>query len=463
MFKVQAFSEKTPLSNELKSRNLKEPLGLVKKIEEVYNFLKSNVTNPNNFRNGKLRNETRYVSMIELYKNKLLLRTWAWKTFRNKIIYKEVQRQIEGENVKLIKDMYYTSIGGYHTIWQEKYYYRFFDEYFWEAHLNYYEVAREELFEFEDVLKLDPSLKHCGFIEAKENRWIRFNIINYISIYRVFPQIEILSKKKILYLFSDSRFINRMVKDKKFVKFVNNNLEELQKKQYKYTAILQAYKSKQTVAYYSYYIDITNSNIYINNIDILKPKIEKIYKYLIENGISLPSYLDYLEAAKDFVPDLSDTKVLYPHEFMRWHDHYIARKEEIKNENLIKSLKKVVKKFKKYEYVNGKYAVKIAETLDDFKKEGEALKHCVAKMGYDKKMSEEETLIYFIRKKEIIDTPFYTIEVEPKSFGLIQCHGENNKSPTSEIMDFIHEWQVFHKNKKEQSTRKGEKACMNNM
>ena len=465
MFKINAFSKSTPLSEELKAKELKEPPRLVEKIEEHLEALKEDYAER---RYGKFINTTRYVSTVEKYKGKLLLRTWAWKTHYNKTVYKEVQRQIEGEDVKLIKDMYFSGIGGYHTLWEGKrtYYYGYIslDKEFWGADINQYNVYPKELYTFDDVLKLDPSLKYCGWVDAKENKGAIFDIISYISVYRVFPQIELLSKKKILYLFRDCRFISRIVKDKDFVKFINANLKELQTNQYKYTEILQPYKLKQSVLYYQYYKGILKSDVYINYIDILNPKLGKIYDYIAENSIPLASYIDYLDAAKDYVIDISDTKVLYPHDFKYWHDLYIERKEYTKNESLIKGLQKVAKKYSKYEYSSYEYSVIIAKTTSDFKNEGDELHHCVGIMGYDKKMAEGKSLIYFIREKENINKPLYTVEVEPKTFRLVQCHGINNQSPPDTIIEFIHEWQD-NINDLKKTPKKGmkPKLCMNSM
>lgn len=59
-------------------------------------------------------------------------------------------------------------------------------------------------------------------------------------------------------------------------------------------------------------------------------------------------------------------------------------------------------------------------------------------MGYNKKMANGESLIIFIRKKEAPDTPFITMEYNPKSKKINQLYGDHDKQPDKEIQKIIY-------------------------
>ena len=69
-------------------------------------------------------------------------------------------------------------------------------------------------------------------------------------------------------------------------------------------------------------------------------------------------------------------------------------------------------------------------------------------MNYDMKFIREESLIFFIRKKENKETPFVTMEYSLKSKQILQCYGENNKKPEKEILDYINNKWLPYANRK---------------
>ena len=70
--------------------------------------------------------------------------------------------------------------------------------------------------------------------------------------------------------------------------------------------------------------------------------------------------------------------------------------------------------------------------LDEIRREGEALGHCVA--TYVDKVAEGKTLIFFIRRESEPDKPFFTLEWRG---AVIQCYGYKHCDPTPEIKEFI--------------------------
>jgi hypothetical protein len=122
-----------------------------------------------------------------------------------------------------------------------------------------------------------------------------------------------------------------------------------------------------------------------------------------------------------------------------------AQKENEAKTQLSESLKKVAMKYSFVEKNLCGFFVVVAKSKEDLIYEGELLKHCVGKMGYDKKQANEESLICFIRRDK--KTPFVTCELDLKTMKIRQCYGINNTQITDpDFIQFKEEWlKVIHK------------------
>lgn len=105
------------------------------------------------------------------------------------------------------------------------------------------------------------------------------------------------------------------------------------------------------------------------------------------------------------------------------------------------------KKLNKYDYTSGDFAIVVPQTASSIIDEGARLNHCVG--GYVQRHADGKVIILFLRKTNAIDTPFYTIEINPSNQSIVQCKGFKNKATTQEVEDFLKEWQNFMNNKKQ--------------
>ena len=149
---------------------------------------------------------------------------------------------------------------------------------------------------------------------------------------------------------------------------------------------------------------------------------------------------------------MTQEKNLFPHDFQRWHDiridEYKTKKamDEVEQKKaLLDSFRKIAEKYLPLQYQkNADYIAVIAMSPFDLVNEGEALHHCVGKMGYDQRMIREQSLIFFIRAKEAPDKPLVTVEYSPEKKRVVQCHGDNNSTPNEKILNFINkQWLPF--------------------
>lgn len=79
----------------------------------------------------------------------------------------------------------------------------------------------------------------------------------------------------------------------------------------------------------------------------------------------------------------------------------------------------------------------VPRSADDIKAEGEALHHCVG--NYVERVAKGETAIFFIRKKEEPEKPYYTMEW--KNNKVYQCRGSHNCGMTPEVKAFTEAFQ----------------------
>lgn len=61
----------------------------------------------------------------------------------------------------------------------------------------------------------------------------------------------------------------------------------------------------------------------------------------------------------------------------------------------------------------------------------------MGRMNYDQRFIREESLIFFIRKKEQPDTPLVTFEYSLRNHKVLQCYGEHDHKPSEDILHYV--------------------------
>ena len=162
--------------------------------------------------------KTQFASILDKAGGKIVERIFAFR-YNKKIDLleiKEVIRRSEDNEIILVKDMDFTTMGGYRCLWQDSktswYSYYRCDGLWNERSIKHFNVNRFHLFTAEDLTKLDPTLKYCNYKSG--------DVIAYINTYRRYPELEFLSKLNIEFLAYSKMFLNKIEKDNKFRKFV---------------------------------------------------------------------------------------------------------------------------------------------------------------------------------------------------------------------------------------------------
>lgn len=190
-------------------------------------------------------------------------------------------------------------------------------------------------------------------------------------------------------------------------------------------------------------------NMYQKYIDLMEyTTIHKLLRYVSEQKI-LPhdnDYFNYIEWLTEMGYDLHNDFNLFPKDFKKAHDYmskeYVkfkdkqAREETKKFNRLLKKLRQETTEVEAMNLNIEGLFIRLPNKLDELKIEGEALHHCVG--TYMEKVRKGETMIFFIRRKEEPDKPYYTLEWKNK---VVQCRGSHNCDMTPEVKAFVHIFQ----------------------
>lgn len=98
---------------------------------------------------------------------------------------------------------------------------------------------------------------------------------------------------------------------------------------------------------------------------------------------------------------------------------------------------KVTNKYLSLQKEKDGYATLIAKCPNDLVNEGQALSHCVGGITYSEKVSNEQSLIFFVRQLNELDKPYVTVEYSIRQQRILQCYGERNHKPNDETMQYI--------------------------
>lgn len=188
-------------------------------------------------------------------------------------------------------------------------------------------------------------------------------------------------------------------------------------------------------------------------------------------------WLEYLEWCKKLKYDLNNMFFYMPKDFKKVHDRTAkeyqalldkkAAAEKKRQENLAKNRMEQMQKameeiFKKNAetdafYIKGKGLILVVpKNGDEIKAEGEALHHCVG--NYVARVAKGETNIFFIRKEDAPNIPYFTLEYNNNH--VVQCRGTHNCDMPPDVKAFV---KVFEKKmqeavKKQNKVRKHRKA-----
>lgn len=147
---------------------------------------------------------------------------------------------------------------------------------------------------------------------------------------------------------------------------------------------------------------------------------------------------DYWEMAEQNGDDLSDDRIRYPHNLVRAHDTAVRQQKLKTDAERAKKFKKRYKELEKYCFESDGLSIHPAHTEQEMIIEGKILDHCVG--SYANRHANGQTTIFFIRRADDPETPYFTLEYNFEMMRISQNCGFKNCDPTDEVIVFAEKW-----------------------
>lgn len=159
--------------------------------------------------------------------------------------------------------------------------------------------------------------------------------------------------------------------------------------------------------------------------------------------------LDYWRMAKKIGWKMKDPEVMWPQRFKTKHDEAarlwtIQRDEELRRRSGEKASlmqKKFEQRFSilsKYSWEKDGITIRPARSEAELRIEGSELHHCVH--SYSDDHANGRCSIFFIRSKELPNTPWFTLNFDEKQLRIVMNLGKYNCQPPEEVKGFAKKW-----------------------
>ena len=285
------------------------------------------------------------------------------------------------------------------------------------------------------------------------------DLFKYLRLYEQYPKAELLVKCGLSRLATSKQILRLCDKDKNFCKWLFKNKDEIAKDSSYISSLIKAYRTNKPIKLTNQ-IDYFKRNFssYKNELkDFLQPnESEKFITYIVNKNTNVASFIDYIKACNFLGLNMNESKNRYPHNFQYWHDVRIdemhtkqAEIDKEKRKELYDSFSLVANKYEALQRnLKDNFVVIIAKSPSELVHEGDFLHHCVGRMNYDQKFAREESLIFFVRNKEDIQTPFVTLEYSLKNHKILQCYADHDTKPEDNVLNFVNKVWLPYANRK---------------
>ena len=160
-------------------------------------------------------------------------------------------------------------------------------------------------------------------------------------------------------------------------------------------------------------------------------KLMRFQNWVIKNLVTAYEYRDYQNMLENLgIAFEGDFRIL-PKNFKQAHDDAVKAYNDMKDEQKRIEFANQLEKLLGLEQTIGNYTFVLPKKLQELKAEGKALSHCVG--SYADRVARGETVIVFVRQKEKVDNPLYTLEI--KNGKIVQLRGKRNKDAAADAWE----------------------------
>lgn len=178
----------------------------------------------------------------------------------------------------------------------------------------------------------------------------------------------------------------------------------------------------------------------------------KTVAYLGKRTADLSTYKDYIKMAKENGKDVENQQVRFPKDLKRAHDEEVKQYKHKVTKALVAAFAARYEHLQQYSWEKDGIMIRPARDENELVVEGKILSHCVA--TYAESHAKGNTAIFFIRKVEQPEEPWYTLEFKEDRLLVNQNRGKHNCKKTPEVQAFEDAWLehvkeiIEHKNRR---------------
>lgn len=159
---------------------------------------------------------------------------------------------------------------------------------------------------------------------------------------------------------------------------------------------------------------------------------------VVEEFLSVQMLLDYWNMCEALGMDLGDKHVRFPRDLCLAHDQVMGRQREWKNELLEEKFLERAEALEKFSFQWDGLIIRAASSQQELNEEGKQLSHCVG--TYGEKHASGKSAIFFIRRVDEPENPFFTLELDEVKLEVLQNRGKCNCARTEEVKKFEAMW-----------------------
>lgn len=185
---------------------------------------------------------------------------------------------------------------------------------------------------------------------------------------------------------------------------------------------------------------------YLGKQQQLHPKVAP-HKILVE-------YKDYLQMSKELRVDMSHKSIRFPADIVEAHKTITARYNEVmgeiqkrKGEELNAAFHEAVQEHYARMGLTGfqkdGFCIILPQMRTDLIAEGQSLNHCVGGEEYYKKCMMGTYMIFFVRRQDAPEKPFFTMEMDTTNGRIIQLYGFGDCTAPKDVREFANAFSRF--------------------
>lgn len=327
------------------------------------------------------------------------------------------------------------------------------------AYFVFHQTLPERMLVYTKNIKKIISLYDCfRYIPIVELCRLHYqDPVMIIDACRMYKQIEYLVKVRLYRLAEEMIYLRHYIRG---LNTYENNLRrflQLKKKEYYDFALRHNVGSQEIQALQwlenkgitpsVYYVKVFTSHTNLIDEILGNVGIKTLLSYIKRQKLKtqeqtdrfLSDYRDYISACVFLGYDMRDTLYLKPKDFKKMHDRVLTLKAELQQERRnIQCREACLAAEKMFSFEAGKYILHAPKDADDIISEGKRMCHCVG--TFIDRVIEKRSVILFIRKKDMPDEPFVTMEVNPANFEIVQVRARHNEKAPQDVMEFLKKW-----------------------